>query len=113
VKRRPVGRWVFIIGVNDEKSELMTAKSIPKVFIHAKLYKHLLILSWRLRVSWTAGYNITLLFEHYFFTLDGYETGNMFQHNLGASIWKPSNLIPGQNGFNSSVFWITISQNLL
>jgi len=51
------------------------------------------------------------VFGHCYFTEDGIETGNSFEHNLGASVRKPANLISGENDDNPSVFWITNPEN--
>jgi len=51
------------------------------------------------------------VFGHCFFTEDGIESGNRFEHNLGANIRKVSHVLDGANDDEPAVFWITNPQN--
>ena len=50
------------------------------------------------------------VFGHCYFTEDGIETGNTFQHNLGGNILKPLiKVIDGDSDNEPYISWITIS----
>ena len=51
------------------------------------------------------------IFGHCYFTEDGIETGNVFDHNLGAVIRTPVNGLPDENDDTPAVFWITNANN--